>query len=294
MPCVLFQTIVHWTAVAIMAAAATAVQADQPSRKDVLAPSSKWNVEFSERSCMLRRAFGEGVDEVGLRLERFGPGDKFQLVLAGKRLTSLTPGTAIAIRYGVSGWIDVQHDVMIGEGQDGLRGIIASSQIAGKADRLHPPPPVTPEEERAVTEIGFSPINGRELVLQTGPLDKVFATMRRCTDELLRHWGLDPVVQAKLSRQLAPANDVRAWVTPRDYSRSSSGAIKQTIVTFRIAVNEKGRPESCSVLRSFGNTELDDLTCNLLMRRARFVPALDDSGSPIASYYTNSIRYWTQ
>jgi len=273
-----------------MAASATAITAEEPSRKIVLAPSSKWNVEFAESTCILQRAFGTGEEEVGLRLERFEPGDTFQLVLLGKRLKSVAAATGMAIRYGAGSWIDASKSVMILETPDGSRGIAISSKVAGKIDEVNPRP-VTPEEERAVTEIGFAPIDRRELVLQTGPLDKAFAAMRLCTDDLMRHLGLDPAVQARLSRKAAPANNAGTWITTQDYPSKPLSRGQQAFLSFRLIVDEKGKAKSCEILRLFGDSDFGNTACEALMRRAKFRPALDEFGKPVASSYQNRIRW---
>ena len=48
-------------------------------------------------------------------------------------------------------------------------------------------------------------------------------------------------------------------------------------------INEQGRAENCRVTGTSGNTDLDEATCSLIIRRARYKAALDQSGQPTRS-----------
>ena len=54
-------------------------------------------------------------------------------------------------------------------------------------------------------------------------------------------------------------------------------------VGVRLAVGANGRPQSCRVTRSSGNSELDSTTCRLLQDRLEFTPARDRSGNAVES-----------
>lgn len=66
----------------------------------VLKPISPWNVEWRDETCTLSRAVGTNEDPVILRMERFAPGDGFQLVVVGKALETARDGRALTIAYG--------------------------------------------------------------------------------------------------------------------------------------------------------------------------------------------------
>ena len=55
--------------------------------------------------------------------------------------------------------------------------------------------------------------------------------------------------------------------------------------TTRVAVDvsDRGRVTACRLMRSSGNGLLDGITCQLIIARFRFRPALDDQGHPRAS-----------
>jgi protein TonB len=47
----------------------------------------------------------------------------------------------------------------------------------------------------------------------------------------------------------------------------------------------------CSITQSSGSTALDTATCNIIRRRARYTPAKDQAGNPIAGTDSARIRW---
>jgi TonB family protein len=52
-------------------------------------------------------------------------------------------------------------------------------------------------------------------------------------------------------------------------------------VRAELTISENGAVVACRIVQSSGHEVLDAATCNLIIKRARFVPAKDDSGKPI-------------
>ena len=51
-------------------------------------------------------------------------------------------------------------------------------------------------------------------------------------------------------------------------------------VVAELTVNERGAVTVCKIVKSSGHEVLDATTCNLLIQRAKFKPAMDDAGRP--------------
>lgn len=64
-----------------LAAVPAAVAAKEPL---LLAPSSKWHVDYATDSCRLARTFGTGQGRVSFVLDRFQPGAMVHMTLTGK------------------------------------------------------------------------------------------------------------------------------------------------------------------------------------------------------------------
>ena len=63
------------------------------------------------------------------------------------------------------------------------------------------------------------------------------------------------------------------------------------MVTFQLKVSAEGTVEKCLILHSSNVATFDQLTCKLMMQRAKFKPALDSSDRPITSFYVNRVRW---
>jgi TonB family protein len=100
-----------------------------------------------------------------------------------------------------------------------------------------------------------------------------------------------PPAGATRAETVSPATNPGSWVTPDDYPARALRDEREGIVGFRLAVGIDGLPSQCDITAPSGDAELDDKTCQLLMERARFTPARDESGQKVASSYTNRIRW---
>ena len=116
--------------------------------------------------------------------------------------------------------------------------------------------------------------------------------LRACLDEGLRRWGVDPRARAALGRQPVPAGDgtIVQWFRSDDYPISALRAGETGEVFMRVAVSAEGRPESCDVVVS-AVPALDQRSCQIILERGRFDPALDASGRPAAARTILKV-YW--
>ncbi len=88
-----------------------------------------------------------------------------------------------------------------------------------------------------------------------------------------------------------PLGNPGNWVVSDDYPTKALREELGGAVGFRLDIDEMGIPTKCTVTQSSGYEILNTKTCMLLMERARFRPALDTNGKPIANYYVNRVRW---
>ncbi|MGB7409351.1 MAG: energy transducer TonB [Pontixanthobacter sp.] len=89
-----------------------------------------------------------------------------------------------------------------------------------------------------------------------------------------------------------PRNAPGSWVTTEDYravwiNREWTGTAR-----FTVGIDTEGRVKNCEILVSTGHSALDNATCALVTRRARFEPARDAQGKAVSGRYTSAIK-WT-
>ncbi|PEQ12066.1 hypothetical protein B2G71_13025 [Novosphingobium sp. PC22D] len=265
-----------------------------------LKPQSPWFVDWNPTTCTLGRSFGSEQEPVALRFERAEPRDGFQMVFVGQWLQRVKAGTPLELRFGTYPAEDVRYSSGLGKATDDVPVVFVSSpgivepaleEEEDEAWRVNPGPRVTPEMEAAADSVTLATPD-HALLLETGPLDKAFAALRKCTDDLVSQWGLDPAVQAKLQRRPIPKVSPSRWIGPQDYPLKALRKGEQAILIFRLLIDAEGEPTGCEILRAYaGFDEFSKSTCAHIRTRARFEPALDANGQAVPSYYVNTVRF---
>jgi protein TonB len=89
-----------------------------------------------------------------------------------------------------------------------------------------------------------------------------------------------------------PKGNPGTWVRNSDYPKELKNGESGT-TQFRLHVSDKGKPVACDILRSSGHPVLDAKTCEIMMRRAEFVPAQSGYGKVTYGTYTSRMRWGT-
>lgn len=86
-------------------------------------------------------------------------------------------------------------------------------------------------------------------------------------------------------------NNPGEWITESDYKTSWINRGWAGSAGFRLQVGANGRVEGCQITRSTGHTALDEATCALVTKRARFNPARNGDGDKVSGSYTSSVLW---
>lgn len=81
------------------------------------------------------------------------------------------------------------------------------------------------------------------------------------------------------------------WVTPEDYPTEQLRSWKSGTTSFVLTIDETGKVTDCSITGSSGVPELDMRACEVILRRARFLPAKDRNARPMPSRYRNRVNW---
>ena len=93
-------------------------------------------------------------------------------------------------------------------------------------------------------------------------------------------------------KRASPRGSPQSWVTNDDYPPGAIWNYQQGTTGFRLRIDAAGRVIGCTVTSSSGSAPLDDATCTLLRRRARFYPAENLDGVKVESDWSSRFR-WT-
>ncbi len=287
----------------LVALPSPASAAKEPVR---LGATSQWRLDYADDSCRLARRFGEGEAESLLIFDRFEPGEGFKLIATGMPFEKIRDHADATIRFG-SNEAEQDAGYFAGELNGKPAMIFAHTTYLGlpsESERAaakqfakdHPGAdfeyaPVGPEREAAVGYLSIDAPGIKEIVLETGSMKAPMDALRRCTDELLEHWGIDVAAHHSLTRKAMPTKSPADWLTSADYPSKMLRQGAQSIIQFRIDVDSAGKPSGCHIQTQTNPAGFNDVVCAGLMKRARFRPALDAVGNPVASYYINSVIF---
>ena len=79
----------------------------------------------------------------------------------------------------------------------------------------------------------------------------------------------------------AATGEIRTLFSADDYPVDAQRNGQEGTVQARLSIDSTGRVSGCAIIRSSGVKSLDDATCSILQRRARFRPARDLSGRAV-------------
>jgi hypothetical protein len=270
----------------------------EPNR---LPARTEWVVDYAEERCSLHRGFGEGESSVNLRIDWFGPKPEHRVLLVGPgvpKLTSasdeialrLTPDPELRPGYTINGTFLDQPAVSFNlaflpfDPAQAWNRMSAAEQMRFQAV----PRPPQPEFENAVRTLEVRFAEGAAIELALGRMGKPLEALRACMDNLVKHWGLDPAVQASLSRN-AVAKPATVRRVQRDYPSDMLAAGMSAFVPVRVMVDAQGSVSQCVVQSEGIEESFADAVCDGLARG--YEPALDANGNPVASVFPTSVVY---
>lgn len=273
-----------------------------------LSPAGAWNMDYAEDSCRLARVFGEGEDRVAFYLERYGPGDRLHMLVAGKPLGK-SSRSETRVQFGIE---DTPYEyeptlgdfgtfspalIFSGAYPSAQKAKIALTEKKGKDEYEEFVDPrifahdVTEDQLAAIEWVAFERRGGRRLVLELPQFAQAMKALETCTEELVSHWNIDVEAHRSLTRLPIPENSPGSWLRAEDYPVGLLSKGAQGIVHFRLDVDATGKVTGCHIQRSTRPEGFDKVVCEKISQRAKFEPALDRGGKAIASFYRSTVRF---
>jgi TonB family protein len=95
---------------------------------------------------------------------------------------------------------------------------------------------------------------------------------------------------AAASLPKATAIDVASWFSADDYPADAARKGLEGNVAFEVDVDANGKPTACRIRESSGSASLDQKTCEIVLARAQFKPAMRH-GKPVPGRYSNKTNW---
>lgn len=97
--------------------------------------------------------------------------------------------------------------------------------------------------------------------------------------------------QVHEAMKAVPKGNPGDWFSPDDYPRDAYKANRSGRVVLAVGVDSTGVVVTCNVEKTSGTTILDQRSCELARQHGTFDPATDETGKPVASVYSLSVRW---
>jgi TonB family protein len=272
-----------WLMIAIaMTLPANASDAIRPDYK-ILKPSSPWQVNYEVNDCQLYREFGDGENKLILRIAVGYSNTGQDFMIIGTSIpekpeylewqASLNSDSAFEKIYPGTYTLKDRPDRVLQwfNGYNG-RGISLKKTGASQIMRIN---------------------DAKDFFVQLnlGNPDSALTSLQTCQDSLLERWGLDAKAFRTITRQPVPKGNPGSWANAADYPASALKSRISGNVAFALTIDKDGKPTGCKVTVSSGYQELDDRTCLLVTKRARFSPALNANNEAVPSFFISRVRW---
>ena len=278
-------------------AAAAQDAAPAATAPDVYKPAGQWSVDYGDDYCRLARNFSDGTNTMALALERIQPGPEMRLILVGPDLKLYRSAETIGWHFTPA---DAERQARATRSQtaDGKQwynfGQVTIAAMTPPAPGAPPAPPGpydrSAEQAAAKGKTGIlldasltAPVE-----IETGDLSAPVAALQACADDLAKSWGLDPAALKTEKSPAIPDGGGVGWlpqgtVAFADFAKLAGGSNQ-----VRLMVDATGKPTACAIHWATLDQTTNGKICKALMDKAKFTPAKDANGQPMAGYWVAS------
>jgi TonB family protein len=229
------------------------------------APVKKWVVDFAEQQCMASRDYGSPDKPLMLVLKPSPLGNVLQLTVVRKIRGSDT--------------VEVPSEVTIGNSPalklDALAFNLPRAKL--RALRINLPLEMLQELARSST-LSVTTRGEMDASFALSGMPALTSAIGSCLADLQSYWNAGPANEGKL-KERASAN-LAQYFKDEDYPGLAVMKQQGGSVQFALLVDPAGKVADCVVTESSKVPVLDAQSCNVLLERAKFTPAVSLDGKP--------------
>ncbi|MBT2135197.1 hypothetical protein KK137_12745 [Croceibacterium sp. LX-88] len=260
-----------------------------------LAPAEEWELGSGPESCWISRRFGAGDKGLFVRIETFGTRSSLRVFMRGKPLPQRDSGILdFQTQYNPNGTANERAGILNWSGNaPTLTFLEALTPMEGAGSTADPQGQTYSGLERTTRELKLTFSRGSPVSLQLGSMEASLDRLQECAHGLPAKWGFDADQQRALIQAATPIDGDR-WIDPGSFPWEYLRSYQSVVLNLRLLVDDGGMPTDCIVQAPQFERAASEIACRTMMANARFEPALDAEGEPVASYYTTSIFYRTK
>ncbi|MCM0000127.1 MAG: energy transducer TonB [Erythrobacter sp.] len=277
------------TFLALAALAASAAPAF--AAPTIATPVAPWEASFEGGICRMQRAFETSGQPHLLILEQNAPSRALGIALAGPSLGGLDENAPLRVTLAASDAGFEKRARIDPNRQFGhvaiLNGVWLADDVSEEGGNFGR---IDLDAAQFVQRISVSQ-GGKDVIFDTGPLADAALVLNECTAQMLRSWGLDPDQQYTLQQRAQPVDPAKlAKEMQKSYPRGAARGLRSGPLEVVALIDAKGGVRECRIIAASQWADLDAATCTTLTK-ARYVPARDAEGRPVASYWRTRVTF---
>ncbi|MBO9517130.1 MAG: hypothetical protein J7493_03600 [Porphyrobacter sp.] len=281
-----------WLNAGVTGALALSLLADPVTAKNlpvVLEPASRWQIDYADEGCALRRPFESDGTRATLEILQQAPGAYFRVTVTSGTLG--LSGQSAKVRFEPDDSFQVPSFLLSGSVGDEVAIAFTDSLQENVGGQPNVYIDWTDEErdrrEGNVVALSTRDAFDRDVSLSTGPMHQPMQALRSCMKDLYATWGVDLDAHRTLSHPATLRNGSRIAERIRyrlmeNSTRTSTGVPP----VLRVIVGLDGRVTRCRIHFATWDAALSEEICGTVTRESRYDPAKDKAGNPIVSYDT--------
>lgn len=236
-----------------------------------LTPSGNWTVDYGDADCVLSRDFGIGKARTTLGFSPSPFGDSVEVVTmtAGAKFEYRKSKARLTLQP--SGFT-MDSDAYIYGLKDKAMTVTTFTAVGPAATHW-----------RTSTGVALEPAAGPRATIAVPDMAKAFGALNTCQADLVKSWGVDPAELDKTTVLAVPVAP-EGWFSNDDYPSEAlqNGQTGTSVIIW--SIDTTGRISDCKVVKSSGAPSLDRASCQAVLRRGRYEPALGIDGKPVPTH----------
>lgn len=294
--------VVKWmfgAAVVLSAALSQGVVAQSPEPLP-LAPVSPWLLDYGDSSCALQRNFAGASRAVILQMQSRLNANWLSFAVISRDMPPA--GSDLQLRVEPDDAARALRGQSFGAGGEG-RGVAfqtsllptsaASSETAFVQQKI-------PHENRSLRESSITGLTvtgafAQPIHLNTGSLGDPMAALRDCLDDLWSERGIDMSLDDAVAMPAVPIGQRdTARRIQNAYPRNMVRAGRNATVYVGMEIDAEGHVIKCRAHNPEPFPIFEEVTCDLLLRHARYEPARDSAGNAIPTVEHTIVTFETR
>jgi TonB family protein len=261
----------------MFATLAAAFAAAAPPPPLPLQPKKPWVVDYAETFCAAWREYGDSNAPLQLIFRPAPSGNLLQIIVIRK--SSNATAEHVPVTVGFAGRTVKTTALVYSNPKSGMK--IALTSLG----------PETATDIAGAATITLRGPRGIDWTFAVPGMGKAMAALAPCNADLRAHWHIDGKAAEAIATPAKPTASLASWVSWTDYPSQALREEDTGKARVVLLIDEQGKVSDCLLEETSGNASLDAMTCIALKERGKFHPALDASGKPLKSVYSQTISW---